>query len=75
MRVGGRCHSPIALPAEKRRVIHLQEPGWAPGRIWTGAENLGPPPGFRSPDRPVRSESLYRLSYPDRTTFVHLTLI
>ena len=28
-----------------------------------GAENLAPT-GIRSPDRPSRSESLYRLSYP-----------
>ena len=25
------------------------------------------PPEIRSPDRPVRSESLYGLSYPDRS--------
>jgi hypothetical protein len=30
---------------------------------WTGAENLAST-GIRSPDRPVRSESLYRLIYP-----------
>ena len=29
-----------------------------------GAENLVPPTGIRSLDRPARSESLYRLSYP-----------
>jgi hypothetical protein len=23
-----------------------QEAGWAPGPVWTGAENLAPPPGF-----------------------------
>jgi hypothetical protein len=40
-----------------------QEAGWAPGPVWTGAENLAPT-GFRSPARPVSSESLYRLSYP-----------
>jgi hypothetical protein len=34
----------------------------APGPVWTGAENLAPT-GIRSPDRPARSESLYRLSY------------
>ena len=34
----------------------LQEAGWAPGPVWTGAENF-------APDRPVRSESLHRLSY------------
>ena len=31
--------------------------------VWNGAENLVPT-GIRSPDRPARSESLYRLSYP-----------
>ena len=29
---------------------------------WIGAENLAPT-GIRSPDRPVRSQSLYRLRY------------
>jgi hypothetical protein len=29
-----------------------------------GVENLAPT-GIRSPDRPARSKSLYRLSYPD----------
>jgi hypothetical protein len=34
------------------------------GPVWTGADNFAPPPtGIRSPDRPARSESLYRLSY------------
>jgi hypothetical protein len=41
----------------------VQEAGWAPRPVWTGAENLAPT-GIRSPDRPARSESLYRLSYP-----------
>ena len=41
----------------------VQEAGWAPGPVWTGAENLAPT-GIRSPDRPVRSQSLYRLRYP-----------
>ena len=39
----------------------LQEAGWAPGPVWTGGK-------FRPhrdwiPDRPARSQSLYRLSY------------
>ena len=42
----------------------ILEAGWAPGPVWTGAEDLAPT-GIRSPDRPARSESLYRLSYPD----------
>ena len=41
----------------------VQEAGWASGPVWTGAENLAPT-GIRSPDRPARSQSLYRLSYP-----------
>ena len=42
----------------------VQEAGWAPGPIWTGAENLTPPTWIRFPYRPARSELLYRLSYP-----------
>jgi hypothetical protein len=41
----------------------LWEARWAPGPVWTGVENLAHT-GIRSPDRPARSESLYRLSYP-----------
>jgi len=34
-----------------------------PGPVWTGAENLAST-GILFPDRPARSESLYRLRYP-----------
>jgi hypothetical protein len=34
----------------------------SPRPVWTGAKNIAPT-GIRSLDRPVRSESLYRLSY------------
>ena len=40
----------------------LQEAGWAPGPVWTGGRS--PPHRDSIPDRPVRSQSLYRLSYP-----------
>ena len=43
----------------KDPVPSVQEAGWAPGQIWTGAENLALHTGIRSPDRPARSESLY----------------
>jgi len=33
----------------------VQEAGWAPGPVWTGAENLAPT-RIRSPDRPARSQ-------------------
>jgi hypothetical protein len=48
---------------QKDPVPIVQEAGWAPGPVWTAAENLVPT-GIRSADRPARSESLYRLSYP-----------
>ena len=41
----------------------VQEAGWAPGTVWTGAENLAPT-GIQSPARSSRSQSLYRLCYP-----------
>ena len=47
----------------KHPVFIAQESGWAPGPVWTGAENLTPT-GIRSPGRPTRSQSLYRLCYP-----------
>jgi len=41
----------------------LQEAGWAPGPVWTGGGESRPHPDS-IPDRPARSQSLYRLSYP-----------
>jgi hypothetical protein len=38
----------------KHPVPVVQEAGWAPGPVWTGAENLVPT-GIRYPDRPTRS--------------------
>jgi hypothetical protein len=40
----------------------VQEAGWAPGLVWTGAENLALT-GIRSLDRPARSQLLNRLRY------------
>jgi len=53
---------PLFTP-RKDPVPIVQEAGWAPGPVWTGAESLTPT-GIRYPDRPARSQSLYRLSYP-----------
>jgi len=53
---------PLFTPG-KDKVPIVQEAGWAPGPVWTGAENLTHT-GIRTPDRPARSQSLYRLSYP-----------
>ena len=46
----------------KDQVPIVQEAGWAPGPVWTGAENLTST-GIRSPDRPACSQSLYQLRY------------
>jgi hypothetical protein len=48
---------------EKDPLPIVQEARWAPGPVWTGAENLSPT-GIRSPDLPACNQSLYRLSYP-----------
>jgi hypothetical protein len=40
----------------------VQEAGWDPGPVWTCEENLTPT-GIRSPERPARSQSPYRLRY------------
>jgi len=40
----------------------LQEAGWAPGPLWTSGKSRLHRDSI--PDRPVRSQSLYRLSYP-----------
>ena len=58
----GQRHAPVNLTHGKDPVPIVQEAGWAPGPAWTGAENLAHT-GIRSPDRPARSQSLYRLSY------------
>jgi len=40
----------------------LREAGWAPGPVWTGGKSR--PHRDLIPDRPARSQSPYRLSYP-----------
>jgi hypothetical protein len=54
--------TPRPLYPRERPVPIIQEAGWAPGPVWTCAENLAPT-GIRSPDCPAHSQSLYRLSY------------
>jgi hypothetical protein len=62
MRVDGQHHASAVLPPEKTRYPLYRRLGEVPAPIWARAENLAPT-GIRSPDRPARSESLYRLSY------------
>ena len=51
-----RIALPLTLPT-------VQEAGWTPGPVWTGARNLAPT-GIRSQDLLIRRQSLYRLRYP-----------
>ena len=61
---------PLFTPG-KDPVPIVQEAGWSPGPVWTGAENFTPT-GIRSLYRPTRSHSLYRLSYPAHNFHKHL---
>jgi hypothetical protein len=62
--VGGQRHTPAALsPGKTRYPLHrrLGRPHGRSGQV----QKISPPTRIRSPDRPARSESLYRLRYPD----------
>ena len=59
MEVDGNAIPRPLHPWEKDPVPIVQEAGWGPGPVWKGGENLAST-GIRSPDRPARSESLYR---------------
>jgi len=61
--VRGQRHAPAALYPGENPVPIVQEAGWAAGPILTGEEYLAST-GIRFPDRPARSQSLYRLRYP-----------
>jgi len=51
----------------KEPVPILQGVGWAPGPVWTDGKSR--PHRDSNPDRPARSRSLYRLSYPAHTSY------
>ena len=55
---GWSAPRPGRFTPRKDLVPTVQEAGWAPRPVWTGAENLAPT-GIRSPDRLACSESLY----------------
>jgi len=62
--VRGQRHAPAALYPRKDPVCIVQEAGWAPRAGLDTCGKSRPPTGIRSPERPARSQSLYRLSYP-----------
>ena len=53
----------VRLTLEEDTVSVVQEAGWAPGPVWTGAENQART-GIRSLGSLADSQSLYRLRYP-----------
>jgi len=57
MGAGGQCLTPATCPWERELVPVLQEDEWAKC-IKSGTTRT------RSPDRPARGQSLYRLSHP-----------
>ena len=66
MRVGGgSAPRPGRFTPGRTRYPLNRRLGGPPGRSGRGRK-ISPHTGFRSPDRPARSESLYRLSYPGR---------
>ena len=48
----------------------LQVAGWAPGSVWTGGKSR--PHRDSIPDRPARSQSLYRLSNRPTYTYIYI---
>jgi hypothetical protein len=63
MGVGGQHQAPAALPPGKIPDTHCIG-GWVGPRAGLDGCGKSRPTGIRSPDRPARSQSLYRLSYP-----------
>jgi len=68
MGVGGQPHALATSIPGKDPVPILQEAGWALGPVWTGGKSRLHRDSI--PDRPARSQSLYRLSYPAHKTHV-----
>ena len=68
MGVGSQRHTLAALPSGKRPGSHSTGGYVGPRADMDGCGKY-PLMGIRSPDRPVRSKSLYRLSYPRPRTY------
>ena len=72
MVVGGQRHAPVTLPPGKRLSTRCIG-GWVGPRAgldWCGKFT---PTGFRSPDRPARSESLYLYIYIYIYIYIYLS--
>ena len=67
-------HDPAAPYPRKDPVLIVQGAGWASGPLWIGTEKLAST-GIRSPYRPARNQSLYRLRYPAHITITKADII
>jgi hypothetical protein len=63
MGVGSQRHAPAALPPGKTPGTHCIG-GWVGPMVGLDGCKTLASIGIQFPDRPARSESLYRLSYP-----------
>ena len=71
--VRGQYHAPAILPPGKSRYPLYRRLGGPQG--WFGrVRKTLPPAEIRSPNRPVRSPSLYQLSYPVAACVVNLNI-
>jgi hypothetical protein len=61
--VRGQRHAPAAPYPQERHGTHCTG-GWVGLRAGRDRCGKSPPTGIRSPDRPARRQSLYRLRYP-----------
>ena len=66
--VSGQQHAPAALYPQERPCTHCTG-GWVGPRAGLDGRKISSPTGIRSPDRPARSQSLYRLRYP---TYIYI---
>ena len=67
--MGGQTQAPTASTPAKDAVPILQEAGWALEPVWTGGKSR--PRRDSIPNRPPRSQSLYRLSYRGTQNICH----
>ena len=65
---------PLFTPG-KDPVFIVQEAGWAPGPVWTGAENLTPPPGFDPQTvQPIASRYTDYTTWPTLKGYLNLNV-